>query len=303
MNIIANPVPSLADRIDASRNTGNGRMWHDGKLRTVGRIGRGTETLTRENLRSAVPSIFAEAKHKRTSTRYSFLPTGSILDGLEAEGWLPVMAQQQKVRDNTREGFQKHLIRFAHRDSIAAPDRPEIVLVNSHDRSSAYNLHFGIFRAVCMNGLVVCDATFARVSITHMNFSPSKVIEASVELSREIPRIQNQIEEFKGINLSESQREVFAEATLIAKYGSVEKAPVSPLKLLEPRRTEDNGTDLWKTLNVVQENVIKGGQRGIKKDDQGKTRRVKSHPVGGIDGNVNLNKALWHIAEAFKAGK
>jgi hypothetical protein len=40
--------------------------------------------------------------------------------------------------------------------------RPEVVLVNSHDKSSAYQLHCGLFRLVCTNGLVVSDDTFQR---------------------------------------------------------------------------------------------------------------------------------------------
>ncbi|MBV8275090.1 MAG: DUF932 domain-containing protein, partial [Verrucomicrobia bacterium] len=33
--------------------------------------------------------------------------------------------------------------------------RPEVVLVNSHDKSSAYQLHCGLFRLVCTNGMVI----------------------------------------------------------------------------------------------------------------------------------------------------
>jgi hypothetical protein len=133
-------------------------------------------------LRSFAPSIFAESPHTRTSSRYSFLPTSSILSGMSEQGWMPVAAQEQLVRDRSREGFQKHMLRFAHRDDLQRPgaERAEIVVVNSHDRSSAYQLHAGIFRFLCLNGLVVCDETFKRISITHLNFDPSKVIEASV---------------------------------------------------------------------------------------------------------------------------
>ena len=42
---------------------------------------------------------------------------------------------------------------------------PRVVLVNSHDKSSAYQLHCGLFRLVCTNGMVVSDGTFQRISI------------------------------------------------------------------------------------------------------------------------------------------
>ncbi len=83
------------------------------------------------------------------------------------------------------------MIRFARVDDLSRTqaERPELVLVNSHDRSSAYQLHAGIFRFVCSNGMILADSVFARISIMHVNFEPAKVIEASFEVVREMPRI------------------------------------------------------------------------------------------------------------------
>lgn len=249
-------------------------------------------------LRSFAPSIFAENAHARTSSRYSFLPTSSILSGMSEQGWMPVAAQEQLVRDESRDGFQKHMLRFAHRDDLQRPgaERAEIVIVNSHDRSSAYQLHAGIFRFLCLNGLVVCDETFKRISITHLNFDPSKVIEASVEIADGIPAIMNGLQEMKALTLTDGEREAFAESAAILRYGSIETAPVRPFKLLEPNRYEDSGSDMWRTFNTVQENCVRGGQKDFSKRKPNGQRMPKSRAVTGIDGNVSLNKALWHLA-------
>lgn len=298
MNIIS-PHVNLAAAIDA-RHAG-GTVWQDGKYRTAGSIGRGTRALSREELRRCAPSIFAEAAHSRTSERYSFLPTSSILDGMEAEGWMPTLVQEQNVRDEARAGFQKHMIRFAHRDDLTREgDRAEIVLINAHDRSSAYHLHAGIFRTYCLNGLVVCDGTFEKRSITHMGFDPSKVIEASVEIVREVPRLMDGIDEMKALQLTEGERNAFAQAAVVARWEEVEKAPVRADKLLVPVRQQDAPPTLWNTLNVVQEHIIKGGQRDYSKRKPNGDRMPKSRAVKGIDGNVGLNKALWTLAEEMK---
>ncbi len=249
-------------------------------------------------LKSFAPSIFAENAHARTSSRYSFLPTSSILSGMEEQGWLPVAAQEQIVRDESRAGFQKHMLRFAHRDDLQRPgaERAEIVIVNSHDRSSAYQLHAGIFRFLCLNGLVVCDETFKRISITHLNFDPAKVIEASVEIADGIPAIMSGLEEMKATTLTDGEREAFAESAAILRFGSIEAAPVRPFKLLEPNRYQDNGRDVWTTFNAVQENCVRGGQKDYAKKKANGQRMPKSRAVTGIDGNVALNKALYHLA-------
>ena len=70
-------------------------------------------------------------------------------------------------------------------------ESPELVLVNTHDRSSAYHLHAGIFCFVCSNGMILADSVFARISITHLNFEPTKVIEASFEVVCEMPAIRD----------------------------------------------------------------------------------------------------------------
>jgi Domain of unknown function (DUF932) len=58
--------------------------------------------------------------------------------------WVPVRAQEQSIRTEARRGFQKHVVRFARVEHLQTWERnqvrPEVVLVNSHDKSSAYQL-------------------------------------------------------------------------------------------------------------------------------------------------------------------
>ena len=52
------------------------------------------------------------------------------------------------------------------------------------------------------------------------------------------------------------------------------------------RRPEDNSLDLWTTFNRVQENVMRGGQEGVRRAVNGSRRRTTVRPVNGIDSNV-----------------
>ena len=70
-----------------------------------------------------------------------------------------------------------------------------------------------------------------------------------------------------------------------------------------PRDRDDRADDLWTVWNVVQENAIKGGLRGVGRDDLGRPRRVKSRAVNGIDQDIKLNKALWLLGERMAALK
>lgn len=71
----------------------------------------------------------------------------------------------------------------------------------------------------------------------------------------------------------------------------------APDQFLAARRFDDRKNDLWTVFNRVQENTIKGGLRGVGQDANGHRRRTSTKEVKGIDGNINLNKALWKMAE------
>src|SRR5260221_10816952 len=101
---------------------------------------RGTVAISDEELRCLAPSIFASQPIDGVSDRYSFLPTSSILNGMRENGWVPARAQEQSIRTEARRGFQKHVVRFARLQHLQSWEknqvRPEVVLVNSHDKSS-----------------------------------------------------------------------------------------------------------------------------------------------------------------------
>ncbi len=245
----------------------------------------GHHEIDNHQLRALAPSVFAGNAHAKVSDRYSFIPTIDVVNGLRGEGWAPVFAEQQRIRHSDRQGFQKHLIRFARVDDLARTqaERPELVLINSHDRSSAYNLHAGVFRFVCSNGMILADSVFARISITHLNFEPAKVIEASFEVVREMPAIADLLEGYKARQLTTVERQAFGEAALILKYDSLEKAPVGAEKILAHRRSEDARPTLWNVLNVVQENMMDGGQRDYRRRRPSNPRRFfgQTRPVKG----------------------
>jgi len=233
------------------------------------------------------------------SDNYSFLPTIHAVDGLRNAGWQPVWVSEQTVRLETRKGFQKHMIRFQRADQIgrAAEFCPEVCLVNSHDRSSAYQLHAGIFRMICGNGLIVADTTFERVSIRHTGFEPSLVVDASLKVLDSLPQLTDAVESFRARQLTPIESKAFAEGAILLRYNDLKTAPISPQRLLAPRRYEDSGNDLWKTYNCIQENLIRGGLKDYSRRKADGKRFPRTRAVAGLDENVRLNKALWNLAE------
>jgi hypothetical protein len=262
-------------------------------------------TLDNDELRRFAPSVFAENAMPGVSENYSFLPTIHAVNGLREAGWQPIWVSEQTVRLETRKGFQKHMIRFQRSDLIGKDTEysPEICLVNSHDRSSSYQLHAGIFRMICGNGLIVADSCFEKISIRHTGFNPSLVVDASLKVLDSLPQLTDAVESFRARRLTPAESKAFAESAILLRYDDLKTAPISAEKLLEPRRAEDAGDDLWRQYNAVQENLCKGGLKEYSRRKADGRRHSRTRGIAGLDENVRLNKALWHLAEALKSNK
>ncbi len=92
-----------------------------------------------------------------------------------------------------------------------------------------------------------------------------------------------------------------ARHALLLRYPNVSEAPIDPDTLLKARRPEDEGTDLWSSMNRIQENLIRGGLSDFHRDRRGKLRSVRA--LRGIDSQVSVNKGLWGLAERLANGE
>jgi hypothetical protein len=255
---------------------------------------RSNAPLSNDQIAQYAPSVLAESAHESRGERYTFIPTIDVIEGLRREGFQPFEVRQTRVRDQSKREHTKHLVRLRHQSVIATSNEvPEIVLVNSHDGSSSYQLLAGIFRFVCSNGLIAGDV-FSDVRVRHSGRVVDDVIEGSFRVLENTQEIAHRIDSYKAISLSEGEQRVFANAALQLRWDE-DQAPVSAQNVLRPKRWADNGTDLWTTFNVVQENLIKGGVSGRATTG----RRMTTRGVGGVNENVKLNRALWTLADGL----
>ena len=274
----------------------------------IGRIPRpdGVTPLSDEDIRRLAPSALATGAHESRSARYAYIPTAEVIAAMRANGFLPMAAAQARARDAGRAGHAKHMLRFRHADARPLAERrvgqafPEIVLLNSHDGTSAYRVMSGVFRLICLNGMVVADRRGAEVRVPHKGDVVRRVVEGGHAVLDDARRALDAAEAWRGVTLSRDEQRAFGEAARLLRFGDGEgnaATPIAPERLLAPRRAEDAGDDLWRVFNRVQENVIRGGLTAWGRDARGRPRRVTSREVTGIDGDVRLNRALWQLAE------
>lgn len=263
------------------------------------------QPLTMEQIQARAPSAFAEQAHDSRSARYAYIATQQIIAGLMREGFEVYSATQSRARSEDKRDHTKHMLRLRHRSMqvMAVGDStPEIVLVNSHDGSSSYQMMGGMYRLACSNGLMVPDGIVQTIKVQHTGKILDRVTEGAYEVLDGLTRVVDSRDGMRALTLSTDEQRVFANAAAMIRFEPAEgeRAPVTPDQVLRPRRTADIGADLWTTFNRVQENVVRGGLRGTTVDANGRRHHRATRAVTGIDQDVRLNRALWTLAEEMR---
>ena len=132
--------------------------------------------LTKANIMSMAPSVFAESPSDEVSKHYTHIPTERVIDDMEVLGWKPIEAKQVAARTKHTKGFQKHLLVFRNDDVVINGEDgdtvyPQIMLTNSHDGKNSFQFQAGLYRMICSNGLVIADEQFESVKMRHMGYS------------------------------------------------------------------------------------------------------------------------------------
>ena len=253
--------------------------------------------LTGDVLRARVPAIYAPGAHERTSSSYTFISTERVLDALGSVGFVAVEARQAARAKSPLHA--RHLIRLRRRcETVQLRDSiPEVLFLNSHDGTSAYQLRVGLFRVLCTNGLVVSMGIFPVWRVMHRGDVVQDVVCAALRISERFEQLAAAVERMERTMLDAGQRLELAAQALALRFPNDAAGAMQPSQLLVARRAQDVGNDLWRTFNVVQENILRGGL--VRRSASNRLTRTRG--IQAIREDVRLNSALWEMAIARAA--
>lgn len=252
--------------------------------------------LTDADIRRLAPAVFATAPRNDVSTKYGFVSTAEMLKAMRDNGFEPTQVSAYYRRDPANTEFTKHLIRFRpHGDNLRKLTKgdvvPQIVLVNSHDRSSQFHLFGGLWRLICENGLLVSEGSHVRpLVVRHTTSAIDGLLSATGELIKQQKFVFEHVDEMKRTTMSERHMKDFAAAALALRperAGAIDAA-----QLLKPRRAEDEGNSIWSIYNRTQENLMKGGLHGVTANN----RAIVTRGVTSVNADLAINSGLWHLA-------
>ena len=252
-------------------------------------------------------TILNQSQGFNVSNKYTPVPTQDLIDSLVANhGFEMTSSVKTRVRSASKEGFQKHMVRLAHKDMVLRnvnDSRPEIVIVNSYDGLSSLKVMLGIYRMICANGMIVGN-TFEGYKVRHVGEIQDGIENALTKIAGQLPVIAEKINRFSGLMLTQAQQNDFAmEAAKLVLPANAENIRIN--SILRTRRYGDNGTSLWNVFNRVQEAALRGGIQYqtnklvpyINHNPYVETKNNTTRAIKSIDRQVEVNQALWDLAE------
>jgi hypothetical protein len=251
-------------------------------------------SLSLREVQRRAPAVFAEHAAGITGPRYVFISTRDIVMALMDAGFEPTDVQQTRSRAPGNDGYARHMLHFKPVVQALSLDDVlgEIVLINSHDGRSAYQLRAGLFRPVCTNGMLTAMGDVGFVHVSHRGNVVANVVDAAQKITRDLAQIGEAVAQMRTTTLTQGQQLDFAREALALRFAGLGTAPVAPLQLLERRRMADVGDDVWRTFNTVQEHVLRGGLPGR----TARGRVMHTRGIRAIRENVRLNTGLWDLA-------
>lgn len=244
-------------------------------------------------------AIYKMHPHESRSDKYAHIPTIDIIEHMAKLGYGVVDAQAARVRKAHKYGYNTHIVKFQHENAEIKHDGAvnQILLRNAHDGTRAVELFGGVFRFVCLNGIVAYSKDYGKASIGHRGGNLwDRIVAAVSHIEAATNASDRLIEGWSRKYLSYSQQLDFAQAALELRYPIAEKRPVVAGDLLEAKRVEDNQNNAWCVFNRVQEHITRGGLRG---DAMGRPRSIRR--IKGADSDLKLNAQLFGIAETMFA--
>jgi hypothetical protein len=245
---------------------------------------------TPEMIKEVAPSVFATSPSKKLSNRYSFVPTDKIIELFDRENW-----NVAKVTQTGKGIHALHEIRLRNGELPAVGDTlVEAIIRNSHNGSATLSVSSGLHRLVCSNGLTVPTSVADSFKVRHSGLELDDVKRVMDGFAERLPMIQGSVGRMMERQLTMDEKVEFVQKAAKIRWNSG-SLPSDDLlvNLLEAKRIEDEGDDLWKTFNVVQENFVRGGFEY--RSQKGRKTRLRN--LKNILAVNHVNTKLWELAE------
>lgn len=251
--------------------------------------------MTQHNFKQFLDALPAGPNTDRVTDKYVFIDTRQIVQDMADLGY-QVTGFRRPAHRTTGGAYRLHEVEFMEDRYIGRnlAEAPRILFMNSYDGSRRAQFAAGVIRFACLNGLITGDL-IGQEKFLHMGDIVDQMLGRLKELAAETTETFDRIEAYKAIEIDDVTALSMAELAVKPRFDDTVK--LEARDFLQPRRSEDAGTDLWTRWNVLQENLVRGGVPIVNENGQARL----SGPVGDIARSNQLNRELWNVLDAVAA--
>lgn len=246
-----------------------------------------------DEMQRRAPALFALQAHPKMSEKYAFTNTYDILLHIHNKGFkvTSVMGGSKK--------FNKFMVRMRHKDLDLRDRAPEIIIIDSHDGTSRIKLVLGMIEFICMNGMVAGDLLYSKSFVHRVPDLMAQIMLEVDDIQTPIDNMLKRVERMQNYQTNVGERMLLADAATRVRFGDDRPAGfIADMRrrLLEVRRAADNDNNLYTVMNVIQENILRGGMHY-----QSGNRLLRMAPINNVGRNIDINQRLWQEAERLVA--
>lgn len=253
-------------------------------------------------------SFVQDQRHATKTEVFQAVQPSMLAELMAAFGFDLVHLKTGRARHADKAQHQTTLARYRSKDAFGINGSFYDILIKVPHLYGAIEARAGFFRGVCANQWNSGDL-FDRIKVRHVG-------EPLSELNTLIPKLVSQREAYVDLIKSMQAKDVSANqlVSLAKEIGDLRLSQVGSVvknvqydNLLKVRRVEDNQSDLFTVINVIQENVMRHGikyqvesqdQNGIAYLRNQVARPVMRTRQGEIETvrSMELNGSIWDVA-------
>lgn len=258
-------------------------------------------------------SYVQDKRHQTKTDRFTVVQPSEVGKIMTEFGFNLVHLKTGNARKIERQDHQTTIARYRSNTAMPLLDTRGKALYNDivfkiPHLYGSIETFLGTWRQICSNGLVVGQKFFEAPRIRHQKNPLEQIKDLIPKIVAKHNELQSLIDSMKSKNVSNERIVEFTKAVAKLRLANTENKIVSVQygNLLNINRQDDQNTDAFTVLNVVQENIMRNSftyevETLDKETNEVKIRNMTARPMmrneRETSRSVDFNSQIWDLAQ------
>jgi len=257
-----------------------------------------------QKAKEMVPALTNNIPASGMSLKYETINTLDIVQEFINLGWVITKASTDSGYKHIYDDkYRTHFITLQNPKLKSPVDNTfyEIIISNSYNGKSRFQVQLGLYRLVCANGMIAFTDVVQPITVKHIGEGARVVVDKVMEtILYQMQIVETQTQKWNNTKLNDKQINQLAGKILKARMGKDFKPHKEQIKqITNIQRDEDKDNNVWEVFNRIQENVIQGNFefRKSKRGPKGffVTKTIQARGMEKPTVLKRFNEKIWEL--------